>query len=182
MATWAGFFKQSDAATSGEGRETMTAHGEWREPIRAQIDPFRLRSLPNDQIYFWSKRIDNSRVVRQADPAARGECLSALGAAVLLLVLAVSIIAPRAAWMMEGYKLESLKQEHQTLLDQKRELEVREASLLSPERLIELAKASNLASPGVDQIVHLQGQSDVSFASNRAPQVISSSTANARNH
>jgi cell division protein FtsL len=181
MATWAGFFKQSDVATSVEGREAIRAQ-EWREPIRAQVDPFRLRSLPNDQIYFWSKRIDNSRVVRQNDPAARGECLSAMAAAVLLVVLAVSIIAPRAALMMEGYKLESLKVEHQTLLDQKRELEVREASLLSPQRLVELAKANNLASPGVDQVIHLQGQSDVSYASNKAPRNNAINPASARNH
>src|SRR4051794_11449864 len=100
MATWAGFFKRREAGIS---------RAEGREAIRADIDPFRLRALPNDEIYFWSKRIDNSRVVRQSDPAARGEMLSTMGAAILLLALAVSIIAPRAAWMMEGYKLEALK-------------------------------------------------------------------------
>lgn len=176
MATWAGIFKQSSASTSIGGREALRA-GEWREPIRAQVDPFRLRSLPNDGIYFWSKRIDNSRVVRQSDPAARGECLSAMAAAVLVIALAVSVIAPRAALMMEGYKLESLKVERQTLLDQKRELEVREASLLSPERLADLAQARNLTSPGVDQVVHLAGPSDVSLAANRAPASISAPTA-----
>src|SRR3954468_17667740 len=113
MATLAGYFKRSDELTGGRS-----------EVIRAETDPFRLRSLPNDEIYFWSKRIDNSRVVRQSDPAARGEMLSTMGAAILLLALAVSIIAPRATWMMEGYKLEALKAERQTLLDQKRELEV----------------------------------------------------------
>ncbi len=177
MATWSGFFK-GNAMTSGSGRDA----------VRAQMDPYRLRSLPNDDIYFWAKRIDNSRVVGQADPAARGEMASAVAAAALLLVLAVSIIMPKAAWMLEGYKLEALKVERQTLLDQKRELEVREASLLSPERLGELAKANNLTSPGVDQIVHLDGQNDAALAANRTPAtstVVSGSTdaaAAARNH
>ena len=128
-----------------------------------------MRALPNDEIYFWSKRIDNSRVVRQADPAARGECWSAVGAAAVLLVLAGSIIAPHAASVIEGYNLERLKVERQTLLDQKRDLEVKEASLLSPERLSELAKASNLTSPAADQIVHLDGQSNAAMAANRTP-------------
>lgn len=173
MATWAGFFKQSKVMTSGDGRG----------PIRAQMDPFRLRSLPNDDIYFFAKRVDNSRVVRQSDPAARGEMASALVAAALLMILAVSIIMPKAAWMLEGYKLEALKQERQTLLDQKRELEVREASLLSPERLGELAKASNLTSPGADQIVHLDAQGDAAMAANRVPATVpANNAATARNH
>ena len=29
---------------------------------RAEQDPFRLRELPHDGIYFYSKRIDNSRL------------------------------------------------------------------------------------------------------------------------
>jgi len=178
MATWAGFFKQGFYQKS----EAMTA-GDGRGVIRAQMDPFRLRSLPNDDIYFFAKRVDNSRVVRQSDPAARGEMASALVAAALLMILAVSIIMPKAAWMLEGYKLEALKQERQTLLDQKRELEVREASLLSPERLGELAIANNLTSPGVDQIVHLDAQGDAAMAANRVPSTVSTNNAaSARNH
>ena len=174
MATWAGFFKRSEAVIS---------RAEGREAIRADMDPFRLRSLPNDDIYFWSKRIDNSRVVRQSDPAARGEFVSTMGAAILLLALAISIIAPRAALMMEGYKLEALKVERQTLLDQKRDLEVHEAALLSPARLGDLAKASNLTSPGVDQIVHLDGQPVEAMAANRAPaQGVPTTAASQRNH
>ena len=43
---------------------------EKRDRIRAQDDPFLLRALPNDAVYFHAKKIDNSRVVRQADPGA----------------------------------------------------------------------------------------------------------------
>jgi hypothetical protein len=158
MATLAQYFKRSSEMTAGRS-----------EVIRAETDPFRLRALPNDDIYFWSKRIDNSRVVRQADPSARGECWSAVGAAAVLLALAGSIIAPHAASVLEGYNLERLKTEHQVLLDQKRDLEVKEAALLSPERLNDLARANNLTSPAADQIVHLDGQGDASYAANRTP-------------
>jgi hypothetical protein len=34
----------------------------------------RVRAFANEDIYFFVKRIDNSRVVRQADPMARGIC------------------------------------------------------------------------------------------------------------
>jgi hypothetical protein len=155
MATLATFFRRSDAISAGAERTA----------IRAESDPFRLRALPNDDIYFFSKRIDNSRVVRQQDPSAGGDCWSAVGAAAVVLMLGVSVIAPHVGSVLAGYKLEALKQERQTLLDQRRELDVREASLLSPNRLHELAKAQNLTNPASDQIIHLDNQArEGSFA------------------
>jgi len=162
MATLATFFKRSDAVAGSAARTSK---------VRAQSDPFRLRALPNDDIYFYSKRIDNSRVIRQADPVARGECWSAVGTAGVLLMLAASIIAPHVASVLAGYKLESLKTERQALVDQRRELEVREAGLLSPVRLNALAKAQNLTSPAADQIIHLDSTpGDAAFARNVVPR------------
>lgn len=131
--------------------------------------------MPNDDVYFFSKSIDNSRVVRQQDPSARGECWSAVGAAAVLLMLGGSIIAPHVGSVLAGYKLEALNQEHQALLDQKRELEVREAGLLSPVRLNELAKVRNLTNPASDQIIHLDNQArEGSFARVHTPAVAGS--------
>jgi hypothetical protein len=135
-------------------------------------DMFALRGLPNDSIYFYSKRIDNSRIVRQADPNSRGQCWGAVGAAAVLLMIGASIIAPHVGSVLAGYKLESLKQERQTLLDQKRDLEVKEAGLLSPERLNELAHVRSLGTPGANQVVHLENTaSEGSFARNQIPAV-----------
>jgi hypothetical protein len=161
MATLATFFKRSDVAVASVDRVA----------VRAESDPFRLRGLPGDSIYFYSKRIDNSRLVRQADPAARAQCWSAVAAAGVLLMLGASIVAPHVGSVLAGYKLEALRQERQSLLDQKRELEVREAGLLSPERLNALARAQHLTNPVGDQVVHLDGQaSEGSFARVVAPE------------
>ena len=162
MATLAAIWKRSNA---------MAAVGE-SGGIR-EMDRYALRPLPNDDVFFYSKKIDNSRLVRQADPAAKGECWSAVGAGALLLMLGVSIAAPHVALVRAGYQLESLKVERQTLLDQRRELEVREAGLLSPARLNDIAKAHNLVSPLSNQIVHLDGQaaSEGNLASNQPPTV-----------
>jgi hypothetical protein len=163
MATLATFFKRSDAIA---GRAAKTS------AIRAESDPFRLRALPNDDVYFYFKRIDNSRVIRQTDPGTRGDCWSAVGTAGVLLMIGASIIAPHVASVLEGYKLEALKQERQSLVDQKRELIVQEAGLLSPARLSELAKARNLTSPAADQIIHLDNPSmDGTVARNEAPRL-----------
>jgi hypothetical protein len=161
MATLATFLKRSTAvAIAAERRET----------VRVQADPFRLRALPNDHIYFYAKKIDNSRIIRQADPSARGECWSAVGAAGVLLMLGASIVAPHVGSVLAGYKLEALKQERQTLLNEKRDLDVKEAGLLSPERLNELARARNLTTPAPGQVIHLDTMpADAGFASNRTP-------------
>jgi hypothetical protein len=179
MATLATYFRETNARrssrTQGAGEATdalISAQG--RAQARAQADPFRLRALPNDDIYFYSKKIDNQRLVRQADPEARGECWSAVGAAGVLLMLGASIIAPHVGSILAGYKLESLKQERQTLIDQKRDLEVKEAGLVSPERLNGLARARSLTSPASDQVIHLDtgaGTVDASLARVPSPAV-----------
>jgi hypothetical protein len=164
MATLATFFRRGDAIAVAASR---------RESVRVQAeDPFQLRALPNDGIYFYAKRVDNSRIVRQADPAARGECWSAMGAAAVLLALGASIITPHVGTVLAGYKLEALRQERQSLLNEKRELDVKEAGLLSPERLNGLARLRNLASPVNGQVIHLDTPNlDGNFARNQAPQV-----------
>jgi hypothetical protein len=161
MATLATMWKRSNA---------MAAVGS-DSGIR-ESDPYALRGLPNDSVFFYSKKIDNSRLVRQADPGASDECWSAVGAGALLLMLGVSIVAPHVALVRAGYQLEAAKAERQVLLDQRRELQVREAGLLSPGRLNEIAKEHNLTSPLSSQIVHLDGQNPQgNLASNQTPAV-----------
>jgi hypothetical protein len=160
MATLATFLRRNNAVAIAAER---------REPAREQADPFRLRALPNDHIYFYAKKIDNSRIVRQADPGARSECWSAVGAAAVLLMLGASIIAPHVGSVLAGYKLEALRQERQTLLNEKRDLEVKEAGLLSAERLNDLARARNLTTPAPGQVIHLDTPTDTSFARNQTP-------------
>ncbi|HZL57529.1 MAG TPA: hypothetical protein VFC21_10625 [Bryobacteraceae bacterium] len=161
MATLATFFKRSDAI--GVRAERVTA-------ARAESDPFRLRALPNDDIYLYYKRIDNARLVRQADPLAGTKCWSAVGAAGIVFMIGASIIAPIVGSVLEGYKIESLKQERQSLIDRERALEVREAALLSPGRLNELAREQNLTVPAGNQVIHLDNPSfDGTFAKNQAP-------------
>ncbi len=182
MATLANTLNQQSGARSRfhTGRAGMDAIG--ANPAHSAIaDACILRALPNDSIYFYSKRIDNSRIVRQADPAARGECWGAVGAAGVLLMIGASIITPHVGSVLSGYKLESLKQERQSLLDQKRDLEVKEAGLLSPERLNNLAKVRSLGSPAIDQVIHLDtAASEGSFARNEAPVVPAHAQVSAR--
>ena len=161
MATLAAIWKKSN---------TMAAVGDGNGIVAS--DPYALRGLPGDGVFFYSKKVDNSRLVRQADPNASEECWSAVGAGALLLMLGVSVVVPHVALVREGYKLEAAKAERQVLLDQRRALEVREAGLLSPSRLNDIAKAHDLTSPMSSQVFHLDGQTPQgNLASNQTPNI-----------
>jgi hypothetical protein len=130
----------------------------------AEADPYRLRALPLEDVFFHCKKIDNSRLVREPDPAARGVCWSTIGGACVLVALLGSALAPSVASTLAGYRLEALRSEERRLLDERRVLELEEARLLSPERLEELARQRGLVTPAPGQVVHLDGRGDGTVA------------------
>jgi hypothetical protein len=153
MSTFFGRTANADAATAA------------RTDARQGKNTARLRPLPFDNVLFFSKPIDNSRLVRAADPRARGACWTAVGAAAVLLVLFTGTMAPNLACRLEGYRLEALKGEERRLLDERRTLELQEAELLSPDRLQQMAERQNLVAPQAGQVVHLDGNKpDGAFA------------------
>lgn len=123
-----------------------------RQPER---DPFQLRALPFEDVYFRPKKMDNSKLIRQADPRAGGACWTVIGAACLMLAFLGGVLAPSVANTVAGYKLESLRVEAQKLANEQRTLELQEAQLLSPERLDRLARGQHLVSPAASQVVRL---------------------------
>lgn len=133
-------------------------------PARAERDPYQLRSLPQEDVFFYCKRIDNSRLVREHDPKAHGACWSAIGSAAVILVLLTGILAPSVAGTLAGYKLESLRAEERRLVDESRMLDLREAQLLRPDRLEELARQRNLVTPGNGQVFHLETKAEGAVA------------------
>ncbi len=153
MATLATFFRRSDFMTAGNVKAIEVA------------DPFQLRSVPGDSIYFFSKRIDNSRLVRQADPKTRTDCWSAIATASILAVIIGTAVSPRIGGILSGYQTEKLRTEQRELTDKRRMLEIEEAQMLSPARLEELAARQQLAVPGPGQEMHLQPR-ESSFAMN----------------
>ena len=136
--------------------------------VRAQADEAcRLRGLPNEDVYFFVKRIDNSRVVRQADPAERargwGVVAGGCGAAVLL----IATLLPSAYGLLAGYQLSALEAEHHKLVNQQATLELEEAALVSPERLQAWAERDRFAEPAPESVVYIDPKNDQSLALNR---------------
>ena len=134
------------------------------ESARKERDPFLLRTIPQEDVFFYCKRIDNSRLVREADPDSRHKCWSAIGAACLALALLTGVLVPGAAGTLAGYRIEVLRVEAHRLADERRALELQQAQLLSPERLEKLAQRQNLVTPLSSQVVHLDNHSDSAVA------------------
>jgi len=148
-------------------RETLAGAEMPEERIAArqpQRDPYQLRALPFEDVYFRPKKMDNSKLIRETDPRAGEACWKVIGAACLTLALLGGVLAPSVANTVAGYKLESLRAEAQKLADERRALEWQEAELLSPERLDRLAQGQHLVTPSASQVVHLENTGDSKVA------------------
>ncbi|WP_180538706.1 hypothetical protein [Nevskia soli] len=119
-------------------------------------DSYRLRGLPGDNLYLFSKRIDNSRLVREANPKTRGDCWNTIATACVLAAMVGTAVSPRVASVLTGYQTEKLKSENRELNEQRRAREIAEARLLTPSRLDQLANARSLAAPAAGREQHLQ--------------------------
>src|SRR3974390_3074068 len=85
-----------------------------------------LRALPQEDVFFFCKKIDNSRLVREPDPKAGGACWSVIGAACLAVLLLTAVGTVKVSTTMSGYKLEDLRSEERHLLDEGRALDLQE--------------------------------------------------------
>ena len=157
MATLPAFLRRNEAPVPEAPAPRLTVS-------RTERDPFQLRALPHEDVFFFCKKIDNSRLVREADPRAGNTCWSAIGAACLMLAFLTGVLAPNVANTVAGYKLEQLRSESQNLADERRALELEVAQRLSPERLDKMAQGQNLVTPSPNQIIHLENKGESKVA------------------
>src|SRR5262245_47409912 len=160
MATQPRVFRNAEAAAASTRPSEVSRH----TPLRVERDPFLLRALPLQDVIFYSKKIDNSRLVRETDSKGRSTCWRAIGAAAVIVGLLTGASVPAARTMLAGYRLEALRAEERRLLDERKTLELEEAALLNPARLERLAKGQNLVTPGADQVIHLDRKPDGAVA------------------
>jgi hypothetical protein len=160
MATLATFYGRLMTATRWSEAETETA--------REEAASYFLRPLPNEDVAFYIKRIDNSLVVRQADPQARSTCWRSIVVACSAAVLLIALLLPSAYGLLAGYQIERLRKENVELQSLARSLEIDEAKLLTPERLEELARIQQLVDPAPDKVVYLEPKADGTVAMNGA--------------
>ena len=110
------------------------------------------------EIYF-SKAIDNSRLVKVEDPG-RGREMKYFGTALACLFLLVFTYAWQHFKAIEyGYQIESAKRELTGLTEMNHALRLEDASLRDPERIDVLARRIGLVPPEPGQVIRMEGSS-----------------------
>ena len=111
--------------------------------------------------FFFSRHIDNSRLVKAPDPA-RARQMRIFSAAVTLLFSLVMIYGLQHFSAIEsGYKVEAEKQLRDKLREENRQLRLSEAQLSEPGRIDAMARQLGLAEPQPGQVVHPSARPDV---------------------
>ena len=131
-----------------------------RTRVLEQEDSYAVPSFPNEDVYFYIKPIDNSRVLREADPAARRACWKLIGSSLMIAALVIGLCLPGLYSLIAGYRLEALRQERDRLILDRTALEYQESKLLDPARLEELAKMQQFMDPAPTKVVYLDGKTD----------------------
>jgi hypothetical protein len=160
MATIADILNHLIGAAGVEDRALRTR-------TRETIEECKLRSIPNEDVFFYIKRIDNSRVVKQRDPRARARDCRVVGGFGVATVALIAALLPSVYGVMAGYQLSRLSNQHQQLMAERARLDLEEARLTSPSRIQELAREHQFVPASQENVVYLPSSNDDSLALNR---------------
>ncbi len=127
------------------------ARNTWRDRTEA----YKLRSIPNEDVYFYSKRIDNSRLAKPVDPASRRKAVGMMAGAVGVVAIVILAGMPRLANLMTGMQIHALEEERRALVAAHDAIELEESRLMDPKRMIAIAREHNLVEPGPQQVFYL---------------------------
>ena len=124
----------------------------WTSP---QSSAPRVVVRPGTPEIFFAKAIDNSRVVKVADPRRRRE-MAIFGATLVLLFSLVMVYGWQHFSSIEyGYKIEQLKSNCDQLAEANRTLKLEQASLRDPERIDAMARHMGMQAPQAGQVQKL---------------------------
>jgi cell division protein FtsL len=107
------------------------------------------------EVYF-SKAIDNSRLVRVTDKKRSREMMQFACALAVLFVLVMFYAWQHFSAIEYGYKIEAAKSQRDTLVETNRALRLEEASLKDPQRIDALARQMGLQTPLAGQVVRIE--------------------------
>jgi len=119
----------------------------------------RVRRGPTPEVFF-TKRIDNSRLVTADDPQRAQEMRSFAGAMAVLFVLIMVYGWQHFSAIEYGYHIEAKKQQIELLNEQNRELRLTEAQLGAPARIDTMARQLGLNAPMPGQVVRPENSGD----------------------
>ena len=119
----------------------------------------RARRGPTPEIFF-TRRLDNSRLLKAQCPVRRRQMRSFACAMSALFALMMFYGWQHYLSIQSGYHVESERQQVAQLQEQNRELRLNEAQLSDPARIDRLARQMGLEQPEPGQVVRPDASSD----------------------
>ncbi len=129
----------------------------------------RLRPIANEDVYLFVKRIDNTAVVRAADPAAGLARSRSMMTGFVAAMLVIAGLVPTAYNTTAGFTVQQLRGEQAQLQQQMTKLNASEAKLVSLDRLQQLAKVLKMSQPAPQQVETLDSKPVKTEARNALP-------------
>ena len=124
--------------------------------LTGMITPVARRSVAGiTPEFYFQKTIDNSRLVKVADPQRRREIRMFSAVIALFFLMAMVYTWQHFRSLEYGYQIEAQKTEHDRLVELNRNLKLEQASLRDPSRIDVLARQMNLEPPRPGQVVRL---------------------------
>ncbi len=154
MATMAMAGQQITETQSGTGARRGLSVAERNRTLFEQQRARRRGPTPE---MFFTKHIDNSRLVKEDDPERRREVRSLTFAMTLFFVLMMVYVWQHFSAIEVGYGVEAQKTQVEMLQEKNRQLELTEAQLSDPERIDRIAKQLGMESPQPGQVVRPDG-------------------------
>ena len=140
------------------GTMVVAEHGQGRTRVARSQEIFaagRRNWAGTPEIYF-PKAIDNSRLVKVADPRRAREMRQFSLVLVVLFALVMVYAWQHFSAVEYGYKIEALKSDRDSMAELNRALRLEQASLRDPERIDALARNIGLQTPAPGQVVHME--------------------------
>ena len=119
------------------------------------------RYLPGAPEIYFNKTIDNTRLVRVADPKRRRELALFTFALTMLTLFTFMYLWQHFSSIEYGYKIEALRSQRDQLTDVNKTLRLEEASLKDPERIDAIARRMGMQMPVAGQVQHMEQNGEV---------------------
>ncbi len=116
----------------------------------------RARRGPTPEVFF-TKHIDNSRIVKADDPERRREMRTFTMVMGVLFLLVMVYVWQHFTAIEIGYHVETQKSQVEQLREENRQLRLTEAQLSDPGRIDRIAKQLGLDTPQPGQVVRPDG-------------------------
>lgn len=116
----------------------------------------RARRGPTPEVFF-TKHIDNTRIVKADDPERRREMRTFAATMGLLFVLVMVYVWQHFSAIEVGYQIERQKTTVEQLAEENRQLRLTEAQLSDPGRIDQIARQLGMDAPQPGQVIRPDG-------------------------